>query len=122
MSRELSISLSTAERRRWRNWRSFGGQDGKQPAGPQQHADERANSREPERERLPNATCSPTVSSNQPVHRLGLASYFAMPAPFARDLCGFREGGGRPNTSDANDSLSIELGNELFARLLVAPG
>jgi hypothetical protein len=42
-----------------------------------------------------------------------------MTAPFVRTLCGFRHG--RPNTSDANDPLSVELGNELFARLGVAP-
>jgi hypothetical protein len=38
-----------------------------------------------------------------------------MPATFATELCGFRDG--RPNTSDKNDRLSIELGEALFAEL-----
>ncbi|MFE7295096.1 NgoMIV family type II restriction endonuclease [Streptomyces sp. NPDC057579] len=38
-----------------------------------------------------------------------------MPAPFALELCGFREG--RPNTSDKNDSLSQELGHAFFELL-----
>lgn len=42
-----------------------------------------------------------------------------MPAPFAADLCGYRSTNRHPNTSDANDPLSIELGNALFAALRV---
>jgi hypothetical protein len=38
-----------------------------------------------------------------------------VPAPFVRDLCGYREG--RPNTSDAGDKGSILLGRLLFERL-----
>jgi hypothetical protein len=38
-----------------------------------------------------------------------------MPAPFITDLCGYRHG--RPNTSDKNDPLSVELGNALFERI-----
>jgi hypothetical protein len=41
-----------------------------------------------------------------------------MPAWFAKTLCGFRDG--RPNTSDKNDKLSIEIGHALFAQLGVA--
>lgn len=43
-----------------------------------------------------------------------------MPAPFTVALCGYREG--RPNTSDAGDKGSIELGHLLFERLAVPPG
>lgn len=35
-----------------------------------------------------------------------------MPAPFINSVCGYREG--RPNTSDANDTQSIELGKIFF--------
>ncbi|MFE7629857.1 NgoMIV family type II restriction endonuclease [Kocuria sp. NPDC057446] len=44
-----------------------------------------------------------------------------MPAPFAASLCGFRINNGQvtanPNTSDSNDSGSIELGRALFNEL-----
>lgn len=35
-----------------------------------------------------------------------------MPAPFAADLCGYR--GGKPNTSDASEAFSVELGTAMF--------
>ena len=38
-----------------------------------------------------------------------------MPAPFVRDLCGYRDG--RPNTSDSNDAQSVYLGHALFERI-----
>ncbi|MGV0747556.1 NgoMIV family type II restriction endonuclease [Mycolicibacter minnesotensis] len=49
-----------------------------------------------------------------------------MPAPFTTDLCGYRvdqEGNvtANPNTSDAGDALSIELGGALFEQLGIAP-
>ncbi|MEX5301921.1 NgoMIV family type II restriction endonuclease [Kocuria sabuli] len=44
-----------------------------------------------------------------------------MPAPFAASLCGFRSKNGQvtanPNTSDANDPGSVELGQALFSEL-----
>jgi NgoMIV restriction enzyme len=43
-----------------------------------------------------------------------------MPAPFALDLCGFRDG--RANTSDASEAFSIELGQALFDAMGVQPG
>ncbi len=45
----------------------------------------------------------------------------AMPAPFARDLCGYRDHG-KPNTSDASDAEggSVALGRALFEALGVA--
>lgn len=45
-----------------------------------------------------------------------------MPALFARDLCGYRSTNGKPNTSDANDPLSIQLGLALFRNLQVEQG
>ncbi|MCL1870567.1 MAG: hypothetical protein FWF90_09185 [Promicromonosporaceae bacterium] len=36
-----------------------------------------------------------------------------MPAPFAKDLCKYRKNG-KPNTSDASDDLSVEVGEALF--------
>lgn len=39
-----------------------------------------------------------------------------MPAPFVRDLCRYRENG-KPNTSDASNALSVEIGEALFAIL-----
>lgn len=36
-----------------------------------------------------------------------------MPAPFVRDLCVYRSDG-RPNTCDASDGLSVEVGRALF--------
>lgn len=36
-----------------------------------------------------------------------------MPAPFAKDLCKYRTNG-KPNTSDASDDLSVEIGEALF--------
>lgn len=42
-----------------------------------------------------------------------------MPAPFAAQLCGFRDS--RPNTSDKNDAMSIELGHAMFRQLGVEP-
>lgn len=49
-----------------------------------------------------------------------------MPAPFTSDLCGYRvDRNGKltanPNTSDAHDSLSVELGGALFEELGIAP-
>lgn len=41
-----------------------------------------------------------------------------MPAPFVTQLCGYRDG--RPNTSDQNDQMSVELGHALFQQLGVA--
>lgn len=38
-----------------------------------------------------------------------------MPAPFISSLCGYRKG--NPNTSDANDKQSIELGKTFFSAL-----
>ena len=38
-----------------------------------------------------------------------------VPAPFVRDLCGYRDG--RPNTSDSNDTQSVNLGHALFGRM-----
>ncbi|WP_431235123.1 NgoMIV family type II restriction endonuclease [Mycolicibacterium psychrotolerans] len=46
-----------------------------------------------------------------------------MPAPFIRDLCGYRVDQrigiitDKPNTSDAGDTLSVELGTALFDKL-----
>lgn len=40
-----------------------------------------------------------------------------MPASFASDLCVFRSSNGRPNTSDASDTFSVELGGALFRAL-----
>lgn len=37
-----------------------------------------------------------------------------MPAPFAKDLCKYRTKNGKPNTSDAGDALSVEIGEALF--------
>nr|WP_198526269.1 NgoMIV family type II restriction endonuclease [Cellulosimicrobium sp. MM] len=37
-----------------------------------------------------------------------------MPAPFAKDLCKYRKKNGKPNTSDASDELSVEVGEALF--------
>ncbi|MEO3939333.1 NgoMIV family type II restriction endonuclease [Dermatophilaceae bacterium Soc4.6] len=46
-----------------------------------------------------------------------------MPAAFAVDLCGFRDGGtGAPNTSDVSEKLLVELGRALFAAMGVPPG
>ena len=45
-----------------------------------------------------------------------------VPALFARDLCGYRSTNGKPNTSDANDPLSIQLGLALFRNLQVEQG
>lgn len=39
-----------------------------------------------------------------------------MPAAFARDLCGYRAHG-KPNTSDASDQFSVDLGQALFEAL-----
>jgi len=36
-----------------------------------------------------------------------------VPAPFAKDLCRYRTNG-KPNTSDASDDLSVEIGEALF--------
>lgn len=43
-----------------------------------------------------------------------------MPAPFAKDLCVYRAKNGKPNTSDANDNFSVELGEALFDALGVS--
>ncbi|MDO9455244.1 NgoMIV family type II restriction endonuclease [Nocardioides sp.] len=43
-----------------------------------------------------------------------------MPAAFAKDLCGFRAHG-KPNTSDASDQFSVDLGQALFEALGVDP-
>ncbi|MDJ0379644.1 NgoMIV family type II restriction endonuclease [Streptomyces sp. G-G2] len=43
-----------------------------------------------------------------------------MPAPFVASLCGYRNG--RPNTSDANDKQSIDLGTAFFESMGIAPG
>jgi NgoMIV restriction enzyme len=40
-----------------------------------------------------------------------------VPAPFIRDLCGYRRDNGNPNTSDSNDKQSVTLGRELFKQL-----
>jgi hypothetical protein len=45
-----------------------------------------------------------------------------VPAPFTRDLCGYRLDTGKPNTSDSNDALSVELGNALCGQLSVPEG
>jgi hypothetical protein len=45
-----------------------------------------------------------------------------MPAPFTRELCGYRGDSGNPNTSDNGDDLSIRLGRELLGRLGVPQG
>jgi hypothetical protein len=45
-----------------------------------------------------------------------------VPALFTRDLCGYRADTGKPNTSDSNDDLSVELGNVLFDQLGVPKG
>jgi hypothetical protein len=37
-----------------------------------------------------------------------------VPAPFAKDLCKYRKKNGKPNTSDAHDALSVEVGEVLF--------
>lgn len=42
-----------------------------------------------------------------------------VPAPFAQDLCKYRENG-KPNTSDASDKLSVEVGEALFDILKVS--
>jgi len=44
-----------------------------------------------------------------------------MPATFAKDLCGYRAHG-KPNTSDASEAFSVELGQALFEVLGVDPG
>lgn len=49
-----------------------------------------------------------------------------MPAPFTTDLCGYRvDRNGNltafPNTSDAHDGLSVELGGALFEQLGISP-
>lgn len=44
--------------------------------------------------------------------RLG-ATISLVPAPFAKDLCKYRENG-KPNTSDASEKLSVEIGEALF--------
>ncbi|WP_201406822.1 NgoMIV family type II restriction endonuclease [Mycobacterium intracellulare] len=45
-----------------------------------------------------------------------------VPAAFTRDLCGYRADSGKPNTSDSNDELSVELGHALFDELGVPIG
>lgn len=40
-----------------------------------------------------------------------------MPATFAKDLCVYRATNGKPNTSDASDGFSVELGEAMFAAL-----
>lgn len=45
-----------------------------------------------------------------------------MPASFAKDLCVFRSSNGKPNTSDASETFSVELGEALFRALGVEPG
>jgi hypothetical protein len=45
-----------------------------------------------------------------------------VPAPFTRELCGYRTENGNPNMSDANDGESIRLGRELLAQVGVPPG
>jgi hypothetical protein len=42
-----------------------------------------------------------------------------LPAPFALQLCGFRDG--KANTSDASDAFSVELGQALFDAMGVKP-
>lgn len=44
-----------------------------------------------------------------------------MPAPFALALCGYRPNG-KPNTSDASDAFSVELGEALFDAMGVPTG
>ena len=44
-----------------------------------------------------------------------------MPATFAQDLCVYRTKNGKPNTSDASDDFSVELGEALFSALGVSP-
>lgn len=44
-----------------------------------------------------------------------------MPATFAKDLCVFRSSNGKPNTSDASEAFSVELGEALFRALGVEP-
>ena len=44
-----------------------------------------------------------------------------MPATFANDLCVFRSSNGKPNTSDASEAFSVELGEALFGALGVEP-
>lgn len=44
-----------------------------------------------------------------------------MPAIFAKDLCVFRTTNGKPNTSDASEAFSVELGGALFRALGVDP-
>lgn len=44
-----------------------------------------------------------------------------MPAQFARELCGYRAHG-KPNTSDASDQFSVDLGRALFEAMGVDPG
>lgn len=44
-----------------------------------------------------------------------------MPAPFAKDLCVYRATNGKPNTSDASEAFSVELGQALFESLGVSP-
>ncbi|MEU1779726.1 NgoMIV family type II restriction endonuclease [Streptomyces abikoensis] len=43
-----------------------------------------------------------------------------MPAPFVASLCGYRNG--KPNTSDANDKQSIDLGDVFFSVLGIPTG
>lgn len=43
-----------------------------------------------------------------------------MPAVFAKQLCGYRNG--KPNTSDASQDQSVELGNRLFQHMGVPAG
>ncbi|MFD2469724.1 NgoMIV family type II restriction endonuclease [Amycolatopsis silviterrae] len=37
-----------------------------------------------------------------------------MPAPFTKDLCGYRKKNGKPNMSDASDKLSVRLGTRFL--------
>lgn len=50
-----------------------------------------------------------------------IGSVRKVPASFAKDLCGYRKTG-KPNTSDATEDLSVDLGNALFQALGVKPG
>lgn len=45
-----------------------------------------------------------------------------MPAPFIRDLCGYRSENSKPNMSDSNDDQSIRLGARLIQHLGVPEG
>ncbi|MEB3021486.1 NgoMIV family type II restriction endonuclease [[Mycobacterium] crassicus] len=58
------------------------------------------------------------TQSLESLHYLELAGIVAgVPASFTSILCGYRRKTGKPNTSDSNDDLSVELGIELFDRL-----